>query len=1213
VKDWLAGRRDALYLALVLVVGLAVTASLTATIRANEELQLRARLESETRRALATTRVAAQHVVASVHGAGLAYSAQETVTREEFSRLARRVLADTPGLRSLQWQPLVPRAQREAFEQAARLEGFPGFRFVEPDGRGGLRAAADRTEHVPVYFSEPGDLSAPGLDLAFDADRMVTKLIARDMGESVASAAYWPVLAGGGQEPQERGRLSMIISAPVYRLGGGDTVAQRRARLTGWVSGIVRVASMFHESAIWTHAADLDLLVFDASAKPRRLVYALVGDHSDLAPPDGDYAAAGYDTLTALLVGQRTWEVVLHPRPAFFAANAAYGSFGIGAAGVLATLFAALLLARVQRQRRRVADLLRRQRAIFAASPHGVAMFENRRIVLASPSFERMFGYGAGEMLGQGARILFRSDEDFVEIGRQVYESTARTGTFTYEKLMQRRDGSTFWCRVTAASLAGAASMSQLMALYEDVSDEHEAADALREAKRVAEDATREKSMFLANMSHEIRTPMNAIIGMSHLALRTDLNPKQRDYVSKVHNAGTSLLGIINDILDFSKVEAGKLEVESVPFVLDQVLENVSSLIAQKAHDKGLELGFDVARDVPQALVGDPLRLGQILTNLVSNAVKFTERGEITVALRQLGSTGEKVQLRGEVRDTGIGMTREQAARLFRAFTQADGSTTRKYGGTGLGLTISKRLVELMGGEIHVESEPGQGSRFIFTLWLGRGDDVQGRKVLPEGLNDLRVLVVDDNAAAREILSELLRALNFSVATAPSGQQALDAVGAAEGDHPFGVVFLDWKMPGMDGLEVARRLRARARPPRLVMVSAFGHEEAREGAQAAGIEAFLVKPVSQSALVDALVSVFAPERGAATRAIPQGGGAPNLQGVRLLLAEDNEINQQIALELLQGAGASVEVANNGREAIEKLQAAGAGAFDAVLMDLQMPEVDGLEATRRILAEARFAGLKIIAMTAHAMLEERERCLQAGMVDHITKPIDPEAMFGTLARWVKPAAPAQVAATGPQDKLALPEVAGLDAAAGLRRVAGNRKLYLGLLRQFAENQGDAMARLAAALAAQDRATAERIAHTVKGVAGNLGFGVLQGVAGEVEKALHEAQPAKGALSRLEAELARVLASLHDALGDAAPADGASGDGAAHAPRLAALLGAGDGDALEYLQAHAGALRALFAAGEFDAFARDVQSFDFDAALTRLRHAAAARGLALENLA
>ena len=1205
--------RDALLVAATALVGLAITAGLTAAIRVNEELQLRGHLDSETRRAVGLARVTELRTVAAVESTGRMFMAQETVTREEFTRFARRALEETPGLRALQWQPVVPRAQRPAFESAAQHEGLPGYRMVEPDGRGGLKPAADRAEHVPVYYAQPPDFSAPGLDLAFDELRMRAKRLARDTGEPVASDAYFPVLVGGRIEPPEIGRLTIAISAPVYGLGGGDTVASRRARLAGYVGGLVRVASFFNESAIWAHASHLDLLVFDASARPRRLIYAMRGLDSDLAPPGGDFVEGDYDTLTPMDVAGRTWEVVLHPRPAFFADNAPHASRAAAAAGLAATLLAALLIQRMLRQRRRMSDLLRRQNAIFAASPHGVAMFENRRITLASPSFEKMFGYAPGEMLGQSSRILFASEEDFVEIGRRVYESTSRDGTFAYEIPMQRRDGSRFWCRVTAASLAGAESMRQLMALYEDVSDEHAAADALREAKRVAEEATQAKSMFLANMSHEIRTPMNAIIGMSHLALKTELSPKQRDYVSKVHSAGTALLGLINDILDFSKVEAGKLELETAPFRLDAVLDNVSALIAQKAHDKGLELLFDTAHDVPQALEGDALRLGQVLLNLVSNAVKFTDRGQVSVGVRRVGAAGGRVELRFEVRDSGIGMTREQAARLFQAFTQADGSTTRKYGGTGLGLTISKRLVELMGGTIEVDSAPGEGSTFGFTAWFGLGDDAAARRVIPEALNGMRALVVDDNPAAREILSELLRGAGLAPIAVASGAEAVAAVRDAATERPFGVVFLDWRMPGMDGMEAARRIRALPRPPRLIMVTAFGREEARSGAEAAGIEGFLVKPVGRSSLVDALVALFAPPPGAAAAAAPSSAAA-SLAGVRLLLAEDNEINQQIALELLEGAGARVEVARHGGEAVARLQTAGPDAFDAVLMDLQMPEVDGFEATRRIRADARFAGLPIIAMTAHAMAEERERCLAAGMADHITKPIDPEAMFRTLARWVKPAAGGAkraMAATPRDAPPPLPEIVGLDAAAGLKRVAGNRRLYLDLLRQFGQHQADASQRIAAAMAAGDAATAERIAHTVKGVAGNLGFGALQSAAEQAETALRGGAPAKGPLTRLEAELARALAALHDAL-EPAPDEAVTGAASPeHAARLAALLAAGDGEAIDYLQARAGGLRPLFAGADYAAFERDVQSFDFDAALARLRQAAAARGVTLQE--
>ncbi|MCW5624891.1 MAG: PAS domain S-box protein, partial [Burkholderiales bacterium] len=527
------------------------------------------------------------------------------------------------------------------------------------------------------------------------------------------------------------------------------------------------------------------------------------------------------------------------------------------------------------------------QNAIFKAATSGIALIKDRIIGSCNRQLEALFGYGPGEFRGKPTRLWYATDEEHAAIGREIRIDFGRGEAHRSERQVIRKDGTPFWCRFSGRLLDPAEPDRGAVWMVEDVTDEREAAAALLRAKELAEQATREKSMFLANMSHEIRTPMNAIIGLSHLALQTELTARQRDYVKKVHDAGTSLLGIVNDILDFSKVEAGKLDVESTRFVLDQMLDRVSSLVAQRAYDKGLELLFDVAPDVPQGLLGDPLRLGQVLINLVGNAIKFTERGQIEVRVRTLALVGDRVDLHFEVHDTGIGMSEDQSARLFRAFTQVDGSATRKYGGTGLGLTISKRLVELMGGRIGVQSVSGQGSTFAFNVQLGIDEHVAVRqRVLPKELNGMRVLVADDNAAAREILSEQLRVLSFDVSAVESGATALQALRDADRDGPFGALFLDWKMPGMDGVETARRMGTDPplrHPPRVIMVTAFAHEEVRTEAEAAGIHAFLSKPVGRSALVDTLVGLFAPQHGTvAAQAMPLSATRPDLTGVRVL-------------------------------------------------------------------------------------------------------------------------------------------------------------------------------------------------------------------------------------------------------------------------------------------------------------------------------------------
>ena len=846
---------------------------------------------------------------------------------------------------------------------------------------------------------------------------------------------------------------------------------------------------------------------------------------------------------------------------------------------------------------------------VYNSSPRRVTVFGD----IPRPDYR----YRLDEMFAHAAE----GDPSAAAAARRAFNAAVEGKTSSYNTVFAYKrpiDGRVMWVHALGHVVVDSAGKpTDVYGVSQDITEFKRLEAELLSAKEAAETATKSKSEFLANMSHEIRTPMNAILGMTHLALKTEVTPKQRDYLTKTKVAAQSLLGIINDILDLSKIEAGKLDLENTEFELDQVLENLSSIVSQRVQDKNLEFLVAAQQDLPPVLIGDPLRLGQVLINLVNNAVKFTEQGEIIVTVKFEEHAADRIKLKCAVRDSGVGMTPEQVARLFQPFSQADSSTTRKYGGTGLGLSISKRLVEMMDGSIWVESEYGHGSTFCFTGWFGIGTAAKAQRALIPGLAAVRVLVVDDNTSAREILSDMLAQFAVRTECVSSGNDALRELLAADSQDPYGLVLMDWQMPGMDGLETSRAIKRGSslrNVPKIIIITGLGGEEVRLQAEEMGIEGFLQKPVTPSVLLDTLMNLFSTTGIEKIPATAEKGkhAVPLASGLRVLLVEDNEVNQQIARELLESEGARVALASNGGEAVKVLtEGDQPPPFDVVFMDLQMPEMDGFTATRLVRAQPHLQKLPIIAMTAHVMVDEVQRCLEVGMNDHVAKPIDPDALFATLARWTRaqpreaPNLPSRAASAA--DEIILPELAGVDVAAGLARTAGNKRLYRHLLAQFAARHESTGNKIKEALESGDNSQAERLAHSLKGVTGNLGIKQIFVLAGTLESAARESHArTEGLIEALESALDRQIRIIRAALSpdsvdggkrfEVRPAE--RQEALAAVARLRERLEASAADAPRLFAEVAEILRGTIAAWRLDALGASVKAFDFDAALSKL---------------
>lgn len=1205
----------------VIVLGMVLSLFVFELLHSNFKASVRQRFEDAAEDHATSISHALALYVDSLQHIRSAYDASDTVDRDEFKRLTRYDLERFPGVVSVQWAPLVSHQQRAGIElQASKSLGVP-FQIKELDKTGELVVSPARKYYLPINYIEPleANRAVMGLDIATNPGGLAAVVEGLDIDGPTATPRLTLV---------QTGDAGLLLKLPIYN--NGEPVAnpqQRRAALKGFAILVLEIEPMIEGILVnFLKPAGLHLTFEDMDAPAGE---GFLYHHKSRSGND-EVKAEELTALIPMAFADREWQMTA------IAANRerypgwAFSSFLLPLTIMIVAISLAIFIRQSTKRELERGRLLgevaakESQLKMLVETIPGTTVtnrIEDGVMEFVSREVEDLTGLPVEEFRGEGARNLldFVHPEDKKMLFTEVTRAIADHRQFSLEFRMMDINKKIRWVYEQGqAEYDSKGKPLKFHGTLLDITDRKAVEGELAAARDVAEQATRAKGDFLANMSHEIRTPMNAIIGMSDLALQTELDPKQRNYIDKVHRSAESLLGIINDILDFSKIEAGKLNMESIEFRLEDVFDNLANLVGLKAEEKGLELMFDLPVELPYGLVGDPLRLGQILVNLGNNAVKFTDEGEVVVRAEVLEHEGGQIKLHFSVSDTGMGISKSGQEKLFQSFSQADTSTTREFGGTGLGLAISKKLTEMMGGEIWIESEEGVGSTFHFTAQLSVQDrEAPSRLSSAAELKSLRALVVDDNASSREILGSMLERFGLRIDVVDSGEAALAMLEKADSSDPYQLVIMDWKMPKMNGIKTTELIQSNHHLkalPTVIMVTAYGSEEARAAATDVNISGFLTKPVTPSSLLDALMVSRGCEAIGATRVNSREeeteAAVAKLGGAKILLVEDNEINQELALELLTIKGMIVTVANNGQEALDLLAEQ---AFDGVLMDCQMPVMDGYEATRRIREQPRFQSLPVLAMTANAMAGDREKVLAVGMNDHISKPIQLRELFTAMAKWITPSKPLTSSASGKPDQSAdraaqqLPSLAGINTNAGLATCGDNVELYRRLLHKFRDQESGFEARFKAAQVDENAEVLSRSAHTLKGVAGNIGASAVQQTAAALEIAcLGEAlaEEVDMLLKALVSELAVVIEGL--SVLEQNQSSGVQGESTATAraklgdliKQLRALLEDDDTEAAELV----GQIKDMpvFAArsAELETLASAIADYDFDAALEAL---------------